>query len=103
MERKPSRKAIWESLQGCRCDPNRKRSERCTKKWVRCEARLERIRREYAYNDLLPKLAPFIHGRVEAILTWEGGDSHSGFTIEDGEFTECDVQMTLVPKKEKTK
>jgi len=46
------------------------------------------------------KIAPCIHGRVDAIFTWECGDSFSGLRIVDGLVTKCDVSMTLIPKQE---
>lgn len=52
----------------------------------------------YAYDFLKETVAPLIHGKVEAILTWEGGDSFGGLRIEDGVVEECDVKMTLVRK-----
>lgn len=51
------------------------------------------------HETLLPKVAPKVMGHVEAIFTWEGGDSHSGLIIKDGEVTECEVSQKLVPKK----
>ncbi len=52
-----------------------------------------------AYEDiLLAKIAPKVMGSVDAIFTWEGGDSFSGLQIRDGVITECDVVRTLVPK-----
>lgn len=55
-----------------------------------------------SYDDvLLPKIVPYIHGYVEAIFTWEGGDAVSGLIIKDGVATECDIEMKLVPKKPK--
>jgi hypothetical protein len=51
------------------------------------------------HQTLLLKVAPKIMGHVEVIFTWEGGDSHSGLIIKDGEVTECDVSQKLVPKK----
>ena len=56
----------------------------------------------HSYTDVLIKyIAPLIHGRVEAVFTWEGGDSLTGLIIEDGKVTECDVVQTLRPKKTK--
>lgn len=43
----------------------------------------------------LPHVAPKIHGTLEAVLTWEGGDSHSGLRIRDGKVTEPNVVMAL--------
>lgn len=47
---------------------------------------------------LLDDIASFIHGHVEAIITWEGGDDVTGIIIKDGVITECDVVQTLVPR-----
>lgn len=49
-----------------------------------------------AFEDLVKKVSKKIVGHVEAIFTWEGGDSVSGLIIKDGEATECDVEMRLV-------
>lgn len=46
--------------------------------------------------NLLKKIAPLIVGKVHAVLIWEGGDSITGFKIEDGKFIECKVSMALV-------
>ncbi len=49
-----------------------------------------------SYEDgLIDKIVPYIHGHVEAVFTWEGGDSHSGLIIEDGEAWEAEVKMRL--------
>ncbi len=45
------------------------------------------------------EVAPKIKGSVEAIFTWEGGDSVSGMLIEDGVVTECEVEMKIVRPK----
>lgn len=52
----------------------------------------------HSFDLLKEQIAPHIHGKVEAILTWEGGDSTSGLVIDDGTVEECDVKMTLVRK-----
>lgn len=50
-----------------------------------------------AYEDhFIKDVAPLIHGRVDAIFTWEGGDSVTGLRIKDGVATECKVEMRLV-------
>lgn len=55
-----------------------------------------------SYKEVLIKqIAPLIHGEVDAVLTWEGGDSVSGLRIKDGVVEEMDVEYVLVPKKEK--
>ena len=44
---------------------------------------------------LIEHVGPKIHGTVEAIVTWEGGDSHGGLRICDGKVTEPAVVMAL--------
>jgi hypothetical protein len=56
----------------------------------------------YSLPLLLEIIAPFIHGRVEAIFTWEGGEEATGVIVLDGKVTECDVVQTLVPKEAKS-
>jgi hypothetical protein len=44
-------------------------------------------------------VAPLIRGEVQAIFTWEGGDSVSGIAVKDGRVLECDVVQSLeLPK-----
>lgn len=50
------------------------------------------------YNFLLETVAPKIHGSIDAVLTWEGGDFLSGLRIRDGVVEVCDVVQTLVPR-----
>jgi len=45
------------------------------------------------------EIAPKIMGKVEAVCTWEGGDSTSAFVIEDGVFEECDVEVKVSRRK----
>lgn len=52
-----------------------------------------------AWDLLVKVVAPEIRGEVEAVFTWEGGNPATGLKIKDGEVTECDVVMTLVPKR----
>lgn len=54
----------------------------------------------HSYDFLKDVVCPKIHGRVEAIFTWEGGDSF-GVIVKDGTVTECRVEQKLV--REKTK
>jgi hypothetical protein len=56
-----------------------------------------------SYDVFLKHLAPKIKGEVEAVFTWEGGDSHSGLIIEDGVVTECDVELRVIRPKAKAK
>ncbi len=49
-----------------------------------------------SWNEVfIKKVAPKILGTLEAVVTWEGGDSHSGLRIRNGKVTEPDVVMTL--------
>jgi hypothetical protein len=57
----------------------------------------------HSFDLLKDTIGKKIMGRVDAIFTWEGGDSVSGLRIKDGVVTECDVKMTLVPKGKKSK
>ena len=52
-----------------------------------------------SYEDtLIEQVCPLIHGRVEAIFYWEGGDFTTGLIVQDGVVTRCDVKKILVPK-----
>lgn len=53
----------------------------------------------HSYAEIKDTIAPFIHGTVEAVFCWEGGDSFTGLIINDGVVTECDVEFTLKPRK----
>jgi ribosomal protein L40E len=48
-------------------------------------------------SDSLASVAPFVHGRLEAIFVGEDGSVFGGAIIEDGKYTKCDVEMKLVP------
>lgn len=48
-----------------------------------------------SFENIETKIAPLIIGTVRAVVTWEGGDSHSGFTIRDGAYTKCEVVFEL--------
>lgn len=50
------------------------------------------------YKFFLKTIAPKIMGKVEAIFTWEGGDSFSGIIIEDGKVVEGKVEQRVVPE-----
>lgn len=53
----------------------------------------------WSYEDtLIEQICPLIHGRVEAIFYWEGGDFTTGLIVQDGVVTRCDVKKILVPK-----
>lgn len=49
------------------------------------------------FHESLADVAKYIHGRIDAIATWEGGDSFSGIRIVDGKFTEPKVIQYLEP------
>lgn len=49
-----------------------------------------------SYKDVfLKNIAPHIKGVVEAVITWEGGDSVSGLLIKDGKAAEVEVEYQL--------
>lgn len=49
------------------------------------------------YNaTLLPHIVPYIHGTIEAIVFWVGGDEVTGLLIKDGRAVECKVEQRLV-------
>lgn len=50
-----------------------------------------------SWDFLRDTVAQCIRGRIEAIVTWEGGDSVSGLRIVDGVMTEPRVIRTLEP------
>lgn len=54
----------------------------------------------HAVKDVLvARIAPRVRGRIDAIFTWEGGDSFSGLVIRDGKSHECKVERRLkLPK-----
>jgi len=54
-------------------------------------------------DTFVKQIAPKIMGHVEAVCTWEGGDSTSAFVIEDGAYEECDVKTTIVRRKKAKK
>jgi hypothetical protein len=45
----------------------------------------------HCIDTLEEKVAPLIHGEVQAIFCWEGGNSYSGLAIKDGKVAKCDV------------
>ena len=47
--------------------------------------------------DSLGEIAKYIHGRIDVIATWEGGDSFSGIRIVDGVYTRPKVIQYLEP------
>lgn len=58
----------------------------------------------HSFEDVFQKhIVQSIMGKVEAVCTWEGGDSTSAFSIEDGVFAECDVEIKVVRRPKKTR
>jgi hypothetical protein len=49
----------------------------------------------YFWDKLLLNIAPKIHGTIEAVVTWEGGDSVSGLRIKDGKVSQPKVVVSL--------
>lgn len=49
---------------------------------------------------LIEHVAPKIHGTIEAVVTWAGGDSFGGLRIVDGKVTEPEVIQTLAVEDE---
>ena len=47
------------------------------------------------FEYMIPKIAEYIHGEVQGIAIWEGGNSLSGFAIKDGKFTTCEIVQSL--------
>ncbi len=53
------------------------------------------------YSDgTFEKFVAFTEGDADLILTWEGGDSHTGLRIRNGKMRECEVIMTLAPEND---
>ena len=50
---------------------------------------------DYQYT-LLPHLVPHIHGTIEAVLFWVGGDDVTGLLIRDGKAVECKVEVRVI-------
>lgn len=49
----------------------------------------------HAYDLLRDKILSRFEGDADLVLTWEGGDSHSGLRLRDGRVTEHEVVMSL--------
>lgn len=45
-------------------------------------------------------VVPLIRGSAQLLLTWEGGDSITGFAIKDGAGAECEVRHVLTLPKD---
>ena len=53
-----------------------------------------------SYEDvLIKKVLPCTKGKIECVMSWEGGDSFTGLQVIDGVVTECDVEFKLVSRK----
>ena len=46
-------------------------------------------------DDLIEDVLPRFTGSADLLLTWEGGDSHSGIRVVDGVVTKHVVEMAL--------
>jgi hypothetical protein len=51
------------------------------------------------FHDHMADVAKALEGEADFVLTWEGGDCHSGLRISGGKAIEMDVVMTLREKK----
>ena len=51
------------------------------------------------YEVLRDKILPKVHGWLELVFIWNGGDSITGIAVDDGRVIECEVQYVLVEKK----
>lgn len=49
----------------------------------------------YNYPEDFVKVLSHTKGKADIVLTWEGGDSLSGFRVEDGKVTQREVVMAL--------
>lgn len=94
------------------CGPCRAKNDRDAEFCKKCGTKLERpttpmsveLENLWWYGEgsgnrhefLVKVVAPLIKGEVEAIFTWEGGDSVSGLAIKDGKVIECEVEQRLV-------
>ena len=50
-------------------------------------------------TELLAKVLALFDGEADLVLTWEGGDSHSGLRLHSHVVTEHEVVMTLGKQK----
>lgn len=48
-----------------------------------------------SYDVLVEKILPVTSGSADIILTWEGGDAHSGVRVRDGVVTKHKVVLAL--------
>lgn len=45
--------------------------------------------------QLFEKLLTHVEGTAELILTWEGGDSHTAYRVDNGCVQECELTMVV--------
>lgn len=50
----------------------------------------------HSYDLLVETIAPSVMGNVEAIFTWEGGDSFTGLLVKDGKVAKCEVDLRVI-------
>lgn len=55
------------------------------------------------FDSLREKILPKVHGRIDAVFVWEGGDSVSGLRVVDGKVTEHSVTYVLGEEEEEEK
>jgi hypothetical protein len=48
-----------------------------------------------SYEILEKEIVPLIWGNLEVLITWEGGDSHSGLIVEDGKIVDSEVEIKI--------
>jgi hypothetical protein len=53
------------------------------------------------YHEHMAEVAQSLEGSADFVLTWEGGDSHSGLRIRNGKAYELEVAFTLKDGTEK--
>ena len=53
----------------------------------------------WAFETLRDVVLPAFEGSADLVLTWEGGDSHSGLRLRSGKVTEHEVALTLGPER----
>ena len=53
------------------------------------------------YHEHMAEIAKVLEGTADFVLTWEGGDSHSGLRIRDGKAYTMDVVFSLREGSEK--
>lgn len=48
-----------------------------------------------SYDILVKEMLPKFKGKAKILFTWEGGDSHSGLIVEDGNVREGKVKIVI--------